>query len=74
MQFLFEWAVFQPGNQYAIIVKYNDLYYSVLCDGSLEQVDDVYKLETQQIGVDLDYPLFWRYTNEQANRIVNINI
>ena len=47
------------GGQYIVVVKKDDKYYTVLSDGSLQEVD--YIPSSNQ--VKMDYPLLWNYNN-----------
>lgn len=50
-----------PGKDYAVIIKYNDSYYSVKPDGTLEPA--AYDPATNT--VQMEYPLTWHYNNNR---------
>ena len=51
------------GQQYALVVKYDDKYYCVLSDGSLSEVTYFEDSNT----VSMDYAIFWTYARNNAN-------
>ena len=52
----------QEGKSYAIIVKKGDNYFTVFNDGTLMPANSAYDPNTNQVKVDMGYPLVWNYT------------
>ena len=51
----------ESGKQYAVVVKKDGKYFSVLNDGTLQEITSAYNPSTNKIDVDLQYPLVWTY-------------
>ena len=52
----------QQGSSYAVVVKYEDVYYVVESDGTLLEAD----YDPEANTVKLDYPLLWSYTSDRG--------
>ena len=50
----------EQGEDYALIIKYDNNYYSVMNDGSLAEVN----YSPAENTVEMDYPIFWNYTTQ----------